>query len=133
MEWWGWPVTALGVVMAIAILLDVVLSVFHLDLSGPISTATQRAISRFMVLISKRLRWARRNLLALIGPVAMVSTLLVWVGLFILAFAFLVWPHMDGESFSGVSGLESLGFIDALYYSGGTAMVLGYGDITPQS
>jgi hypothetical protein len=56
MGWWGWPIIALGVVMAIAILLDVVLSVFRLDLSGPISTATQRAISRFMVLISKRLR-----------------------------------------------------------------------------
>src|ERR687895_408714 len=92
MEWWGWPVTALGVVMAIAILLDVVLSVFHLDLSGPISTATQRAIARFMVL-----------------------------------------PHMNEESFSSASGLEPLSFIDALYYSGGTGMVLGYGDITPQS
>jgi hypothetical protein len=119
--------------MAIVILLDVVLSVFHLDLSGPISTATQRAISRFMVLLSKRFRWARRNLLALIGPAAMVSTLLVWVGLFILAFALMVWPHVNGESFSRTSGLEPLGFIDALYYSGGTGTVLGFGDITPQS
>src|SRR5918999_5923339 len=109
MEWWGWPVTALGVLMAIAILLDVILSVFHLDLSGPISTATQRAISRLMVLISKRFRWARRSLLALIG-----------------------WPHMN-EAFSNASGLAPLGFIDALYYSGGTGMVLGYGDITPQN
>src|SRR5918996_5548434 len=133
MGWWGWPVTALGVVMAIAILLDVVLSVFHLDLSGPISTATQRAISRLMVLLSKRFRWARRSLLALIGPAAIVSTLFVWVGLFILSFALMVWPHMNEEAFSSTSGLEPLGFIDALYYSGGTGMVLGYGDITPQS
>jgi hypothetical protein len=133
MGWWGWPITALGVVMAIAILLDVVLSVFHLDLSGPISTATQRAISRLMVLLSKRFRWARRSLLALIGPAAIVSTLFVWVGLFILAFALIVWPHMYGEAFSSASGLELLGFIDALYYSGGTGTVLGFGDITPQS
>src|ERR671915_1883398 len=132
MGWWGWPITALGVVMAIAILLDVVLSVFHLDLSGPISTATQRVIARLMVLLSKRFRWARRSLLALIGPAAIVSTLFVWVGLFILSFALMVWPHMN-EAFSNASGLEPLGFIDALYYSGGTGMVLGYGDITPQS
>ncbi len=132
MGWWGWPVTALGVVMAIAILLDVVLSVFHLDLSGPISTATQRAIARLMVLLSKRFRWARRSLLAIIGPAAIVSTIFVWVGLFILSFALMVWPHMN-EAFSSASGLEPLGFIDALYYSGGTGMVLGYGDITPQS
>jgi hypothetical protein len=63
----------------------------------------------------------------------MVSTLLVWVGLFILAFALMVWPHVNGESFSRASGLEPLGFIDALYYSGGTGTVLGFGDITPQS
>jgi Ion channel len=133
MGWWGWPITALGVVMAIAILLDVVLSVFHLDLSGPISTATQRVIARFMVLLSKRFRWARRNLLALIGPAAIVSTLFVWVGLFILSFALLVWPHMNGEAFSSSSGPEPLGFTDALYYSGGTGTVLGFGDITPQT
>jgi hypothetical protein len=75
--------------MAIVTLLDVVLSVFHLDLSGPISTATQRAICCFMVLLSKQCRRARRSLLALIDPAALVSTLLVWVGLFILAFALL--------------------------------------------
>jgi hypothetical protein len=119
--------------MTMAILLDVVLSVFHLDLSGPISTATQRAICRFMVLLSKRFRPARRSLLALIGPAALVSTLLVWVGLFILGFALLTWPHMNQDSFSSASGLEPLGFIDALYYSGGTGTVLGFGDITPQS
>src|ERR687892_464993 len=131
MGWWGWPITALGVVMAIAVLLDVVLSVFHLDLSGPISTATQRAIARLMVLLSNRFRWARRSLLALIGPAAIVSTLFVWVGLFILSFALMVWPHMN-EAFSSASGLEPLGFIDALYYSGGTGVVVGYGGITPQ-
>jgi hypothetical protein len=86
-----------------------------------------------MVLLSKRFRWARRSLLALIGPAAIVSTFFVWVGLFILAFALLVWPHMNGEAFSRASGLEPLGFIDALYYSGGTGMVLGFGDITPQT
>src|SRR5918992_2972437 len=133
MGWWGWPVTALGVVMAIAILLDVVLSVFHLDLSGPISTATQRVISRLMVLLSRRFRWARRRLLALIGPAAIVSTLFVWVGLFILSFALIVWPHMYGEAFSSASGLEPLGFIDALYFSGGAGGGFGYGGISPQS
>jgi hypothetical protein len=136
MGWWGWPVTALGAVMAIAVLIDVVLSVFHLDLSGPISTGTQRAISRCMVLLSKRFkrfRRARRSILALIGPVAMVSTLLVWLGLFILAFALMVWPHMNGEAFSSATYFEPLGFVDALYYSGGTGTVLGFGDITPQS
>jgi hypothetical protein len=133
MGWWGWLVTALGAVIAIVTLLDMVLSVFHLDLSGPISTATQRAICRFMVLLSKRFRPARRSLLALIGPAALVATLFVWVGLFILAFALMVWPHMNGESFSSASGLEPLGFVDALYYSGGTGTVLGFGDITPKS
>jgi hypothetical protein len=100
MGWWVWPVTALGVVMAIVILLDVVLSVFHLDLSGPISTATQRTIARFMVLLSKRCRWARRSLLALIGPAALVATLFVWVGLFILAFALRIglWRYYPSKS-----------------------------------
>jgi hypothetical protein len=40
---------------------------------------------------------------------------------------------MNQNSFSSASGLEPLGFIDALYYSGGTGTVLGFGDITPQS
>jgi hypothetical protein len=63
---------------------------------------------------------------------ALVATLFVWVGLFILAFALMVWPHMNGAAFSSASGLEPLGFVDALYYSGGTGTVLRFGDITPK-
>jgi hypothetical protein len=130
---WTWPVTALGTALAIAILLDVALSVFHLDVSGPISTQTQRSIARLMVTLSKRSRRMRRSLLALIGPATMASTLFVWVGLFILAFALMMWPHMNERTFRTANDVRTLGFMDALYYSGGTGTVLGFGDITPQT
>ena len=58
----------------------------------------------------------------------MDSTLLVWVGLFIVAFALMAWPHVNGEAFSSPNDLEPLGFVDALYYSGGTGTVLGFAE-----
>ncbi|MDQ3978351.1 MAG: potassium channel family protein [Actinomycetota bacterium] len=58
-----------------------------------------------------------------------VMTFIVWIGLFVFAFALIFWPFL--ESYRAEPELGRLGFMDALYYAGTTVTALGYGDITP--
>lgn len=59
----------------------------------------------------------------------LVSTFLVWIALFIVGHALIVWPRLD--AYRTEPEIEVLTFVDALYYSGVTVTVLGHGDITP--
>lgn len=121
--------TLLGVAIISTALTDIFLSVLHLDRSGLITPALHRGIWRLMIAGGRRLPRARRSLLALAGPIMLVSMLGLWVVQLILGFALVYWPQLD--SFRSDEQLTSLSFVDALYFSGGTGTVLGYGDITP--
>lgn len=126
----GWIITALGFGLLLAVLDDIVSSTFHPDHDGRLSQLLQRRVWRFHVSIARRFRQRlRRRIMAAAGPTLMVSTLVMWAGLFIVAFALMIWPHL--ESAYASDRLEDLGFFDAVYYSGITGTVLGYGDITP--
>lgn len=61
----------------------------------------------------------------------MLSMFALWAGLYVVGFAMIVWPHL--ETYRTASGQEATTFVDALYYSGVTAAVLGYGDISPRT
>jgi hypothetical protein len=122
-------IAAAGAVLMSAVLVDVVLSVIHPDREGPLATAVQRGTWTATVrTVRDRRRRARRTALA--GPAMMVATFLCWIGLFILGYALTVWPFLDSH-FTGDPELGPLAFLDALYYSGVTVTVLGFGDLTP--
>ncbi len=131
MEWWEWIVVGVGVAVVVAVLVDVVLTVLHQDVEGPIARFAQGTTWWLARALARGSGRGRRHVLAAAGPAMMVVTFAVWIALFIVGFALVVWPQLDGSYVTDRTLQKPLGFIDALYYSGITGSVLGYGDITP--
>jgi hypothetical protein len=119
-----------GLLMLVA-LVDLFLTALHPDVDGPVAGAVQGGLWRLLVAGDRRHR-QRRRLMALAGPLMMVATFAVWVLTFMFGFALVVWPFL-AEVFQSDPKLGSLGFVDALYFSGTTVSTLGFGDITPAS
>jgi hypothetical protein len=132
MSAWDWVVSIAGAALVVAVVVDVVLSVLHQDIEGPIAKVVQRGTWAIFRGAARRTSALRRGLLAAGGPAMMVSTLAAWMVLFVLGFALLYWPQIE-TGFSADPDLvaDPRGFIDALYFSGVTGTVLGYGDLTP--
>jgi hypothetical protein len=120
-----------GIALILLALLDVFLAVLHLDISGVFAPRIFRIIWKCAVFLARRFSGIRRQILALAGPVMMVLIFLIWIGLFTFGFALIYWRNLS--SYRSETELGTLGFIDALYYSGITGTVLGYGDISPIS
>lgn len=122
-----WPI--IGIVLVGVTLVDIFFMVLHVDSSGVISPKIHRAIWNVIIAASVRYGRLRRSLLALAGPIMLAVTFLFWMVLFTVGFALIYVPFLD--SFRAEGALLPLGFIDALYYSGVTGTVLGFGDLTP--
>jgi hypothetical protein len=123
--------TLLGVAVLLVTLWDVVLTVLHVDQSGPLGSVLQRGTWMAAVAVGRRWPGVRRDAVSLAGPAMIVLTFGVWVGLWVLGFALLYWPRPDAFTAYEVPPLA--GFLAALYYSGNVATVLGFGDIVPIS
>jgi hypothetical protein len=131
MDVFTWASSLAGIVVVGVVVVDVVLTVFHLDASGRLGTWVQRTVWRAAVAGARRRPERRRQLLAAAGPIMIVATYAAWIGLFIVGFALIYWPFLD--RFRTADGVEARGFSAALYFSGSTGTVLGFGDITPVS
>ena len=125
----SWSATLAGVILLLVTLWDVLLAVLHIDDTGFLGARIQGGIWRASVAAARRSPRLRGSLLALAGPLMIVVTLTVWIALFILGFALIFWPHL--HHFRSDDELGVLTFVDALYFSGITGTVLGYGDLTP--
>ena len=68
----------------------------------------------------------RLSFLAVYGPISVISLLIIWAGLMIVAFALIY--HGLGPRLQAASG--SIDFGTLLYMSGSTFLTLGLGDIT---
>jgi hypothetical protein len=118
-----------GTALAAAVALDVFFTVAHADIEGPVARAAQRGVWELFVAVARRWQARQRGLLAMAGPAMIATTLVTWVVLFILGFALIFYSGLDG--YRAEAELGPLGFVDALYFSGVTVTVLGFGDITP--
>lgn len=125
----SWLITLAGVIITLLALIDVFLTVLHVDTDGPVAWMVFLAIWKTIIGIVRAVPTARRSLVALAGPMMIVVTFSVWIGLFIVGFALIYWPHL--ELFRADNEFVLLGFMEALYFSGVTATVLGYGDLSP--
>ena len=125
----SWLAMLAGAALLVTTLADVLLAVLHADKSAPVSTTLQRLVWRACLAAARRWPRLRRPLVALAGPLMIAMTFVSWTLLFIVGFALLYWPHL--HLFRAEPEITTLGFIEALYYSGVTSSVLGYGDITP--
>ncbi|MFC9090166.1 potassium channel family protein [Nocardiopsis dassonvillei] len=125
-------VSILGLLLAVLVVCDAAVTVLHPDSEGLVAAGVRKAVWRAAVLTSVRLPRTRGWLVSLAGPLILVVTFLLWIALLTLGLALTVWPMLRAQ-FSAQPGLAPLGFLDALYFAGGTVPVLGYGDITPLS
>lgn len=125
-----WAVTIAGGVLVAMALVDVYSTILHYDADGPIGRPLRRLLWKVLVRISRSFPRRRRTLLGYAGPMLVGATFLFWFAAYIVGFALIVYPHMD-TAYRSESEIALGGFIDALYYSGVTASVLGYGDISP--
>ncbi|GAA4710154.1 Ion channel [Promicromonospora umidemergens] len=118
--------TGVGVVLVLAALRDVFQTLLHPSGRGRIS-----------VVVTSAVWWSCHRLgtraVRLSGPAAMVVVTVVWVGLIVLGWALVYWPHM-GTAFSYSTSLEPTrrsDFVDAFYVSVVTLTTLGFGDVVP--
>lgn len=131
MEEIDWLILLVGISIVLIVLFDIIQTVLHLDDEGYIAGLLFEGIWRMGMKVVRVIPSYRRTLVSMAGPAMIITTIAVWVGLFIVGFAMIYWPYLD--LFRSAHGYTTLTFIDALYFSGVTASVLGYGDITPLS
>jgi hypothetical protein len=75
----------------------------------------------------------RGRVRALAGPLAMVVVVVAWVGLIVLGWTLIYWPHLTDGFFLSEALQQTTrgGLLDALYLSMVTLATLGFGDIVP--
>jgi hypothetical protein len=120
--------TALGGLMALVALRDIVHTIFHPSGRGGVSRHLMAAVWR-LGRRGRRERWLGH----VTGPMAMGLVALTWLVLLQVGFALIYWPHLP-EGFVYGSGLgpeDRAGFFDAMYLSAVALSTLGFGDIVP--
>ncbi|WP_159944353.1 MULTISPECIES: potassium channel family protein [unclassified Nocardiopsis] len=125
-------VSVLGLLLMLSVTCDAVATVLHPDAEGLVARSARKAVWRSAAVTGARLPRGERRVLSLAGPLIVALTFVAWIGLLTLGLALVVWPILE-EGFEIQTDLGSPGFLDALYFAGGTVTVLGYGDLTPHT
>lgn len=87
---------------------------------------------RGMVLIAPVKLLNRNRFLSYGGPLMMVLSVALWVGMLLVGSAFVVWSAL-GSGIEATDGSTPAGFTTALYYAGFSLTTLGIGDLVPTS
>ncbi|MER6737909.1 potassium channel family protein [Streptomyces puniciscabiei] len=124
----AWLVSLVGVGLVMAALRDLFHTLWHPTRHAGLS----RLVMTGMWRLARRLR-ARRRVVGLVGPLAMVTVVGLWAAIIILGWAIIYWPHMPG-AFTltpGSRAAQQPALLDSVYLSLVTVATLGLGDITP--
>ncbi|MXM64687.1 two pore domain potassium channel family protein [Streptomyces sp. HUCO-GS316] len=123
-----WLISLVGAGLVMIALRDLFHTLWHPTRHGGLSRLVMTALWR----LARRLR-ARRRVVGLVGPLAMVTVVGMWAGTVILGWAIVYWPHMPGAfTFSpGSKAAEEPAVLDSVYLSLVTVATLGLGDIAP--
>ncbi|WKX68995.1 potassium channel family protein [Streptomyces sp. XD-27] len=123
-----WLVSLAGAGLVMAALRDLFHTLWHPTRHGGLSRLVMTALWK----LSQHLR-ARRRVVGLVGPLAMVTVVGMWATTIILGWAIVYWPHMP-EAFGFTAGSrpsQRSDLLDALYLSLSTVATLGLGDVVP--
>lgn len=117
--------------MIVLALLDVYLTVLHVQAESPISNKVGRMFWRsLMVCTTWAPRRTRDEILTWGMPLMLVGTIIFWILLYIHGFALLYLPVIhDAGAFRVDPDVGTTAAEDALYYSAVSFFTLGYGDI----
>ena len=112
---------------------DVFFTVFHAQgQGGPLTRRLSRLVWSATSFLGQRRDGSKRDrVLALGGPALVVTTLLLWVGLLVVAYTLVYYPWIT--TFLTSPGSLRTHWVEALYYSGYTAATLGLGDVVADS
>lgn len=123
-----WLVSLVGAGLVMVTLRDLFHTLWHPTRHGGLSRHVMTALWR----LARRLR-ARRRVVGLVGPLAMVTVVGMWAGIIVLGWAVIYWPHMPGAfTFSpGSKAAQEPALLDSVYLSLVTVATLGLGDIAP--
>lgn len=123
-----WLVSLLGVGLVMAALRDLFHTLWHPTRHGGLSRLVMTALWR----VARHVR-ARRRVVGLVGPLAMVTVVSMWAVTIILGWAIVYWPHMPGAfTFTpGSRAAQQPALLDSIYLSLVTVATLGLGDIVP--
>lgn len=125
----SWLIALFGVILVLVIICDIILTVLHVDTDGPVAWSVFQIIWLSCMKVMRSFPSLRRRIISSAGPLMIVATLAIWIAIFIVGFALIYWPYLDYFYFEDEH--IAPGFIHALYFSGVTATVLGYGDLVP--
>ncbi|MYS13102.1 potassium channel family protein [Streptomyces sp. SID4982] len=123
-----WLVSLVGAGLVLVTLRDLFHTLWHPTRHGGLSRLVMTALWR----LARRFR-ARRRVVGLVGPLALVTVVSLWTAAIVLGWAVVYWPHMPGAfSFSpGSRAAQEPSFLDSVYLSLVTVATLGLGDIAP--
>ncbi|MER6852617.1 potassium channel family protein [Streptomyces flaveolus] len=123
-----WLVSLAGAGLVMVTLRDLFHTIWHPTRHGGLS----RLVTTVLWRLARRFR-ARRRVVGLVGPLAMVTTVCMWAGTVILGWAVIYWPHMPGSfTFSsGSRAAQEPALLDSVYLSLVMVATLGLGDIAP--
>lgn len=118
-----------GILMIGLLTVDVFLTVFHAQgQGGPVTSRLSRLVWSATSVLGQRADGSKRDrVLALGGPVLVVTTLFLWVILLVVAYTLVYYPWIT--TFLTSPGSLRTPWVEALYYSGYTAATLGLGDV----
>ena len=127
-----WITGFAGLVIAFIVLLDAFETVIlprRVTQQFRLSRLFYRVTWGLFSAVARRIGSVRRrdNLLALYGPLSLISLLIIWASALIFSFALLHWSiHSD------ITTSETeVTFFSYLYLSGSSFFTLGFGDVTP--
>lgn len=124
---------AAGWLIILLILIDVFLTVLYARAgSGLLSSRLNEGVWRLFRSTARVLPRGRDQFLSFAGPIALVTTGVLWIAGLVLGFALIVWPAL-GTGIQASQGPTPTSFGTALYFSGYGLTTLGTGDIVPKT
>jgi len=123
----------IGALVIVVVQFDILVTVLHPGVEGPLSTRFHRSAWRLLHLLARAVPGGTRRHAFLTGglPLLIAGLIGLWLAGLLVGFALVDYPWLgDPACFAAPPGADPSP-AEALYFSGVTLFTLGYGDIQP--